>query len=161
MQRSEGQMNYTEGKKNETISKLKNTIDLMRVEGRTVTRKALLKETGLSTGVLSKPYIKEILKEYKVLMYSKEVLVRDLPNRAKLLEKENEQLKKKIIILENKLQNEEIAMSIKDERIKANNDHIANQEIKYQRLLGKWQKLLEYLKQLDNIPPELEYLFKL
>lgn len=161
MQRSEGQINYTEGKKNETISKLKNSIDLMRVEGRTVTRKALLNETGLSTGVLSKPYIKEILKEYKVLMYSKEVLVRDLPNRTKLLEKENEQLKKKIIILENKLQNEEIAMSIKDERIIANNDHMANQEIKYQRLLGKWQKLLEYLKQTDNVPPELEYMFRL
>lgn len=34
-------------------------------------------------------------------------------------------------------------------------------DIKYQRLLGKWQKLLEHLQRVDHITPEIEELYKL
>lgn len=162
MNRSTNMIAYTEGKKQETIGKVQNAIDIIKEQGRVVTRKALLEESGVSSAVLSKPYIKEILKQNKVLMYEKKVLSQELGiDSYKLLLQENDRLKKQIQKLEHQKIDIEIGMNNKNKLLEKEQERYNELDIKYQRLLGKWQKLLEHLQRVDHITPEIEELYKL
>jgi len=61
---------YQESSKNETINKVQKAIDELKAEGNIVTRKLLLERTELSNSVLSKPHIKEVLRENKVCQFA-------------------------------------------------------------------------------------------
>jgi hypothetical protein len=65
MERSAGMINYTNGLKNNTLKKVKDAIDTLRDRGQPIKRKEILALSGLSSSVLSKPYVKELLKQEK------------------------------------------------------------------------------------------------
>lgn len=162
MDRSANMIAYTEGKKQETIGKVQSAIDIIKEQGRVVTRKALLEESGVSSAVLSKPYIKEILKQNNVLMYEKKVLSQEIGiDSYKLLLQENDSLKKQIQKLEHQKIDIEIGINNKNQLLEKEQERYNELDIKYQRLLGKWQKLLEHLQRVGHITPEIEELYKL
>lgn len=99
--------------KTTTINKVQTAIDELQAQGFIVTRKQLLERTGLSNSVLSKPHIKEVLKENKVCQYSIKRKVNITNDNDILLElsKANKKIGKleaKIKDLENKLNKEKV-----------------------------------------------------
>lgn len=65
-----------ESMKKNTLHKLQMAIDRIKQDGRRVTRKELMDISGLSSGTLSKPYVKELFKENKVCQFSPESINR-------------------------------------------------------------------------------------
>lgn len=65
-----------ESMKKDTLNKLQIAIDRIKQDGRRVTRKELMDISGLSSGTLSKPYVKELFKENEVCQFSPESISR-------------------------------------------------------------------------------------
>ena len=162
MTRSPKMVEYTERKKNETIKKVQEAIDLMKAQGRRITRKQLLQESGVSNAVLSKPYIKEVFEQNLVLMYEKKATLAKVgePKYVSLL-KENDKLRKQIQKIEHKSLEYEIIINNKETYLKDAKQEYDVLNTKYERLLGKWQKLLEHVKRSGVVTPQLEHLFRL
>lgn len=161
MIRSENMIAYTENKKRETINTLQRAIDTMKAQGKKITRKELIEESGLSSAVLSKPYIKEVLKENKVLMYQNTVVMKEGEAGSNtLMLKENNKLRREVQRLEHKILDYELVINDKKTTVKKEKEKYKELQVKYERLLGKWQKLLEYLQRTDNVTPQIKELFK-
>ncbi|MEW9938132.1 DUF6262 family protein [Clostridium butyricum] len=105
---------FQEKSKTTTIDKVQTAINDLQAEGFIVTRKLLLERTGLSNSVLSKPHIKDVLKENRVCQYAVKRKIKAEGNADILLElnksnKKIESLEEKVKDLENKLNKEKVA----------------------------------------------------
>lgn len=144
MKRTDNMISHTEQLKEETIQKIQEAIDMLQAEGREIKRKDIIEITGLSSAVLSKPHSKEVFKKNKVMMFAGEkVSAEELPDKYVILQKENSSLKKEIQKFENKNHNNEVAISYLKEKIDKQKDEYNILNNKYERLLGKFQMLLD------------------
>lgn len=132
--------NFQKNSKNETIKKVQAAIDELRAEGFIITRKLILERSGVSNSVLSKPHIKNVLKENKVCQYSvhKKVTITndvllDLAKSAKKIEK----LEKKVKELEYKLNKEKMnSIELKEaNQILLGQLHILKQKARLKNLI--------------------------
>lgn len=132
--------NFQKNSKNETITKVQAAIDELRAEGFIITRKLILERSGVSNSVLSKPHIKNVLKENKVCQYSvhKKVTITndvllDLAKSAKKIEK----LEKKVKELEYKLNKEKMnSIELKEaNQILLGQLHILKQKARLKNLI--------------------------
>ncbi|MGB4590469.1 MAG: hypothetical protein WBI17_14725 [Clostridiaceae bacterium] len=126
-----------EFKRNQTKVAIQQAIDVLNSEGGVVTKRELIKLTGLSASVFSKKHVKDVLSANKVCQY--------LPRKAieregislrndRILSVENEKLKLEIIRLKN-------IIIEKDSKILSLEIDLSDTKDKYMRLLGKLYQL--------------------
>ena len=161
MTRSNNMINYTETRKNDTATKVEEAIELMKAQGRRVTRKELIELAEVSSSVLCKDHIKEILKKHQVLMFEPKVveekpggdsyatMKKNLAAAEKKLEKKKQQLKDRDIMIEAK---EKIIDELRNEKAELERDNAV--------LRGKYQKVLEYLYRNGMDDKEIKHLFQ-
>lgn len=157
MNRTENMRNYTEGRKQETICRIKDAISMMKVQGRPITRKELVSESGVSSSVLSKPYIKAILEEEQVLMFEKHKTVSSNGAISASMEKELHMLRKRVEELQNRIIDKDLLMEGQKKHHKEKIDALEQENA---ILRGKNQKLLEYLYRCGMVDEEISELYK-
>ena len=146
MSRSENMILYTESLKQNTIQKVQNAIDIIKSVGNKVTRKELLQLSGVSNSVLSKLYIKDLLKMNQVLMYEPKIkLTPTKYDHINVLQKQ----------LNNALRNNEI-LEHKSSDANCKIEAIENKYKEISRdneiLRGKVQLLLEFIQRnIDDL----------
>lgn len=112
-----------DNQRNKTIEKVQNAIDLIREEGGIVTKKRLIEITGLAATTFSKQHVKEVLEINKVCQFSKNKEIKKVDAKDERLIKQNKKLKEELLVLNNKLDEKNIAYDLLEE--------------KYQKLLWK------------------------
>ena len=161
MKRTENMIKCTENKKNETIEKVEAAIKLIKSQGKEVTRKDLLEEAGVSSAVLSKPHMKEILKKHQVLMYKPTFVAEQKGGES------YNQMNKQLITIEKKIQKKDhqiedlkAVIETKKKYIDKLNNEIKQLNYENEILRGKNQRILEYLYRNGMDDNEIEDLFK-
>ena len=157
MSRTENMRNYTEGRKQETICKIKDAISMMKLQGRPITRKELVAESGVSSSVLSKPYIKAILEEEQVLMFQNRQTIASNDSVSASMEKELCMLRKRIEELEHRILDKDLLL---ESRKKYYQEKLDGLEKENAILRGKNQKILEYLYRRGMVDKEIDDLYK-
>lgn len=157
MNRTENMRNYTEGRKQETIHKIREAISMMKSQGRPITRKDLVAESGVSSSVLSKPYIKAILEEEQVLMFKNHKTIPPKDTISASMEKELDMLRKRVEELENRILDKDLLLASQKKHYKEQLDRLENENA---LLRGKNQKLLEYLYRRGMVEEEISELYK-
>jgi chromosome segregation ATPase len=152
---------YTEKKKAETLKKVSLAIDTIKCTGDKVTRKGILEISNVSNAVLSKTYVKDLLKEEQVLMYEpKKQLQKPGTDTYRSLQRQNEQLQMQVDQLNHKLSDSKAEVFQKEQCINKIREQIEELEIDRQRLRGKVQNLLEYIKRKGLDDETIAILFK-
>lgn len=161
MERSENSIKYTEGKKNDTLSKVEDAIKLIKSQDREVTRKELLELAGVSSSVLCKPYVKELLKKHEVLMFKPTVILEKKGGDTyNALKKQMETLSKKLQKRERQLKDKELLVETKNKYIVTLQEKLKDTEEENAILRGKNQQILEYLYRKGMNDEQINDLFK-
>lgn len=132
-------------KKEATLKKIQDAIDLIESEGRKVTKKELMDITELSSGTFSQPYVKELLEKNQVCQFKAVKKVSPKEKRAETQSQIIEKLSKSNQKAESTIQNLNIALEKKNEDLKKSKEEYKKLEYEHQLLKGKYQQLLEYL----------------
>ena len=145
---NEGLQKVYDEKKQSTLKKVQSAIDFIKADNRIVTKKELIELTGLSSGTFSRPYVKELLQTNRVCQYMG-LQVENIETKTQQVKEATiEQLSKKVLSLESKIQDYDLQLEkktkdfdkLKEEHTKLENEHIL--------LRGKYQQMLEYLDAL-------------
>ena len=130
--------------KRDTVKKIEEAIEMLKDLGYgSITIANLMKETGLSRSIFSKPHVEEVLKKHKIGKY-KEV-------KTLVIEKQNKYTKEYVDSLEKQLSNANIKINrleselasttskLKEEQLKYLKADLANRELadKFQRMYDK------------------------
>ena len=159
--RNEGLVAYTQNKREATLKAVQDAINSIKASGRPVRRKDILEESGVSSAVLSKPYVKELLKQNQVLMYeSQRVSTTSGTAPYKSLARENENIRKQLDKVTQQLQDKMQLIETKNRVINDLHKEIADKDAQWQMLSGKYQYLLEYLYRNGMSDEQIEKLFK-
>ena len=67
---TQGQQNYYETKKQDTLNRIRSAIKDMKEFDETVTKAKIMEMSGVSSGTLSKPYVLDLLKEERVCQFA-------------------------------------------------------------------------------------------
>ena len=137
---TQGQQNYYETKKQDTLNRIRSAIKDMKEFDETVTKAKIMEMSGVSSGTLSKPYVLDLLREEHVCQFSKKDESKPdyYSDSLPVLRKELDAMKKKNKSLDAKLiamtkQRDSYAKKLKD------------CEHENARLRGQTQMLLERL----------------
>ena len=137
---TQGQQNYYETKKQDTLNRIRSAIKDMKEFDETVTKSKIMEMAGVSSGTLSKPYVLDLLREEHVCQFqTKDDSKPDYySDSLPVLRKELDAMKKKNKSLDAKLaamtkQRDSYAKKLKD------------CEHENSRLRGQTQMLLERL----------------
>lgn len=145
---NEGLQKFHDEAKQTSLTKIQDAINLIKADNRIVTKKELIELTGLSSGTFSRPYVKELLQKNKVCQYRGLQLENAETKTKQIKEATIEQLSKKVLSLESKIQDYDLQLEkknndlakLKEDYAKLENDHIL--------LRGKYQQMLEYMDAL-------------
>lgn len=145
---NEGLQKFHDDAKQTSLTKIQDAINLIKADNRIVTKKELIELTGLSSGTFSRPYVKELLQKNKVCQYRGLQLENAETKTKQIKEATLEQLSKKVLSLESKIQDYDLQLekkskdfaTLKEDYAKLENDHIL--------LRGKYQQILEYMDAL-------------
>ena len=145
---NEGLQKFHDEAKQTSLTKIQDAINVIKADNRIVTKKELIELTGLSSGTFSRPYVKELLQKNQVCQYRGLQLENTETKTKQIKEATIEQLSKKVLSLESKIQDYDLQLEkktkdfdkLKEEHTKLENEHIL--------LRGKYQQLLEYLDAL-------------
>lgn len=141
---TDGMKRYYEGRKAETIKKVTDAIDEMLEWNEVVTKKELMRRTGLSSGTFSKPYVLEVLKDRKVCQFAVSA-VNSKEEKERLRAEENDRLKRENKALLRRAEDAESrVVKLKGDRAKQD-ERIKELESKVEHLVGTQQMLLERL----------------
>ena len=137
---TQGQQNYYETKKQDTLNRIRSAIKDMKEFDETVTKARIMEISGVSSGTLSKPYVLDLLREEHVCQFTKKDESKPdyYSDSLPVLRKELDAMKKKNKSLDAKLiamtkQRDSYAKKLKD------------CEHENSRLRGQTQMLLERL----------------
>ena len=133
-------------KKEDTLNKIQQAINMLQDEGKIVKKKDLMRITGLSSGTFSKEYVKNLLKENKVCQYSTLRIATDLNVISS--DEQISQLMAQNNILSSKVQTMTLVLEQKNNRITILLDKNRELEQENQKLRGKCQMYLESLEVL-------------
>ena len=131
-------------RKQDTLAKIRDAVDMLRETGAKVTRKALIDETGLSSATFSKPYVKELLKELKVLQFEDRTAVKAGIDIKKLI-RENREKDAEIARLKQQKDSIAAKMNTLQLKIEERDEAIKQYEHEEMVLRGQVQSLLEQL----------------
>ena len=145
---NEGLQKFHDEAKKTSLTKIQDAINVIKADNRIVTKKELIELTGLSSGTFSRPYVKELLQKNKVCQYRGLQLENTETKTQQIKEATIEQLSKKVLSLESKIQDYDLQLekkrkdfaTLKEDYAKLENDHIL--------LRGKYQQMLEYMDAL-------------
>ena len=145
---NEGLQKFHDEAKQTSLTKIQDAINVIKADNRIVTKKELIELTGLSSGTFSRPYVKELLQKNKVCQYRGLQLENTETKTQQIKEATIEQLSKKVLSLESKIQDYDLQLekkskdlaTLKEDYAKLENDHIL--------LRGKYQQMLEYMDAL-------------
>lgn len=145
-QPSENMRKMYEAKKEATLSRIQEAIDIIKEDNRIVTKKELMSLTGLSSGTFSQEHVKVLLRENQVCQYRPVARVAESRNAAMSKDAEIAHLARELEKSRSREQDLEIALDLS--RRKTRTLRLEKSELEREHLLlrGKYQQLLEYLE---------------